>query len=712
MTYHRNIPALFNPENVAIIGASATTGKIGNVVLANLLEAGFAGGIYPVNPKSETILGCRVVRNIRDLPDSVDLAVICIPPAEVAGAVDELGKKGVKSIVVITAGFKEIGGNGWYLEENVKKLAEKYGIALLGPNCLGLINTGARLNTTFAVGQPARGNIAFFSQSGALCVSILDWAQERSLGFSKFISIGNKAILDESDILAYLAEDPDTRVIIGYVEGVECGQRFLQVAQNVTREKPVIMIKSGKTGAGAKAASSHTGAMAGADQAYEAAFVQTGIMRVSALRDLFNLAQAFSSLSLPAGPNVGVVTNSGGPGIMAADAIELSRLIMAPLSASTVDALKGILPPFAAFYNPVDVIGDAKADRFSGAIDIVLKDEMVHSLLILVSPTARTGVSDVARAIVEVVAKHNKPVFACLMGGPAVREGREILVRAGIPCYDFPEPAIQAIEALNRYREWKVQPMPVEVCYRRNITKAREIIRKAQADGTQEIVEFQAQGLLKAYELPIPDTRLCRTSDEAIAAAKQIGFPVVLKIASPQISHKSDVGGVKVNLKSPEEVQAAFLDITSRAQRQRKDAYIMGCLVQGMVARNAKEVLIGFKRDPQFGPMIIFGLGGIYVEVLRDISCRLAPLSLSDAHDMIREIKSFPLLQGVRGEESVNFTAIEDILLIMSQLSLDFPEIHEAEFNPVLVNSTGAWVADVRVILAPAPDAGTCGLKE
>lgn len=704
MSYHSNIPALFNPKSVAIVGASATSGKIGNVILANLIQAGYQGTIFPVNPKSETILGCRVIRNIEELPEganSVDLAVICIPPANVADAVDALGKKGVKAVVVITAGFKEVGGSGWFMEEQVKKLAQQHGMALLGPNCLGLINTGANLNTTFAVGQPQKGNIAFFSQSGALCVSILDWAQERNLGFSKFISIGNKAILDESDMLAYLAEDPDTKVIIGYVEGVECGKRFLKIAQDVTREKPVIMIKSGKTSAGAKAASSHTGAMAGADQAYEAAFRQTGVMRVDALRDLFNFAQAFSNQPLPAGPNVAIVTNSGGPGILAADACELSRLIMAPLSSPTVDRLKEILPPFAAFYNPVDVIGDAKADRFAGAVDIVLQEDRVHSLLVLVSPTARTGVTDVAEAIVDVSRKHAKPIFACLMGGPAVAKGKDILMAAGIPCYDFPEPAIKAIEALSRYKEWKEHPMPVNVCYRRDIGRAREVIKTAKTQGMQEIVEFQAQGLLKAYELPMPDTRLCRTSDEAIAAAKQIGFPVVLKIASPQISHKSEVGGVRVNLKSPEEIQSAFLDITSRTQRLRKDAYIMGCLVQGMVPKDAKEVIIGFKRDPQFGPMIIFGLGGIYVEVLKDISCRLAPLSLGDAQEMIRDIKSFPLLQGVRGEPSVNFTALEDILLIMSQLSLDFPDIYEAEFNPVLVNSEGAWVADVRVILSP-----------
>ncbi len=714
MTQQPDISALFNPKSVAIIGASATPGKIGNVIMQNLIEAGYQGAVYPVNPKSETILGCRVIRNITDLPDGngdnsgIDLAVICIPPAEVADAVEALGRKGVRAVIIITAGFKEIGGNGWFLEEKVKKLAQQYNIALLGPNCLGLINTGANLNTTFAVGQPHKGNIAFFSQSGALCVAILDWAQERNLGFSSFISIGNKAILDESDFLTHLAEDPETKVIIGYVEAVECGQRFLSIAQDVTRKKPVIMIKSGKTSAGAKAASSHTGAMAGADQAYEAAFRQTGIMRVDALRDLFNFALAFSRQPIPAGPNVAIVTNAGGPGILAADACELSRLIMAPLPASTVDKLKEILPPFAAFYNPVDVIGDAKADRIAGAMDIVLQEERVHSLLVLVCPTARTGVTDVARAIIATAKMHEKPVFACLMGGPAVREGRDILVSAGIPCYDFPEPAIKAIEAMSRYREWREQPLPVQVCYRRDIGKAREIIREVRAQGQQEIVEFQAQGLLKAYELPIPETRLCRTSEEAVIAAKQIGYPVVLKIASPQISHKSDVGGVRVNLHTAEEVQAAFLDITSRAQRLRKEAYVMGCLVQGMVAKGSKEVIIGFKRDPQFGPMIIFGLGGIYVEVLKDISCRLAPLSLSDAQDMIREIKSFPLLRGVRGEDAVNFTALEDILLIMSQLSLDFPEIHEAEFNPVLANSEGAWVADVRVILAPEHGEASC----
>ncbi len=701
MSYHDNIPALFAPKSIAVIGASATAGKIGNVVLANLLEAGYRGAVYPVNPNSATILGCPVVRNIGELPHGVDLAVICIPPQNVPDAVEALGKQGVRSAAVITAGFREVGGEGWHREEVVKKLAQKYNIALLGPNCLGLINTAKHLNTTFAVGQPRRGNIAFFSQSGALCVSILDWARQRNLGFSKFISIGNKAVIDESDILAYLADDPETKVIIGYVEGVESGQRFLAVAQRVTRKKPVIMIKAGRTGAGAKAASSHTGSMTGTDQAYEAAFTQAGVLRANTLQDLFSLAEAFSCQPLPLGFDVGIVTNSGGPGILAADACEIANLVLAPLPADTVDALKAQLPPFAAFHNPVDVLGDADAARIGRAMDTVLRVGHVHALLVMISPTVRSEVDEVAREIARVAAQHAKPVFVCAMGGLTMEPARQVFTQAQIPCYDFPEPAIQAIATMCRYREWKNLPPPVEVGYRRNLGKAKEIIRQAREQGIQEIVEFQAQGLLNAYELPIPETRLCRTSEEAVAAAKQIGFPVVLKIASPQISHKSDVGGVRVNLNTPDEVRGAFLDITARAQRIREEAYILGCLVQGMVTKDAREVIIGFKRDPQFGPMVIFGLGGIHVEVLRDISCRLAPLTLSDVHEMIREIRSYPLLAGIRGSTAVNETALEDILLIMSQLSLDFPEIHEAEFNPVLVNDQGAWVADVRVVLAP-----------
>lgn len=704
MSTEANLKALFEPETLAVVGASATPGKIGNIVVRNLLEAGYTGKIFPVNPKGGQIEGLDVTTDIKDLPKGIDSAVISIPPKYVVDSLKELAQNGIKSAVVITAGFKEIGREGYYLEQELVNIAKEANIALLGPNCLGLINTGNGLNASFAAGYPRPGNIAFFSQSGALCVSILDWAMGNNIGFSKFVSLGNKAVLDESDMLAYLASDEKTNVILGYVESVEKGRRFLEKARAVTKEKPVIIIKSGTTAAGAKAASSHTGAIAGSDSAYNAAFLQTGIIRVRDVASLFNLASAFSTQPLPKGPNLAIVTNSGGPGILAADATENSRLMLSILSPHSMEKLKESLPAYASLYNPIDIIGDADDQRYGKTMDIVIADERVHSMMVLLSPTASVKIEETASEIIRVAKQSDKPIFACFMGEKTVRTGKRMLQDAGIPCYSFPEPAIIGLDALFHYSERKSRPQPAYACARRDIEAAEKVIHKAKAEGADEIVEFQAQGLLKAYNLPLPETRLARTSDEAAQAAEEIGFPVVLKIASPQISHKSDVGGVKVNLANQSEVRAGFMEITSRAQRMRKSAHISGCLVQGMAPKGSKEVIIGFKRDPQFGPLVLFGLGGIYVEVLKDVSFRLAPLAVDDAKEMIREIHAFPLLRGVRGEEPVNFDALEEILLIMSQLAVDFPQIHEAEFNPVLAGTEGAVVADARIILAGEED--------
>ncbi|TVM36724.1 acetate--CoA ligase alpha subunit [Oceanidesulfovibrio marinus] len=709
MVSNKSLAALFEPGSVAVIGASATPGKIGNIIVSNLLDAGYTGKIYPVNPDPGEILGLPVTQDVADLPEGLDLAVIAIPPAAVVEVMKDLAARKVKAVAIITAGFREVGREGYYLEEEIAKIARDNDIALLGPNCLGLIATDSDLNASFATGYPESGHIAFFSQSGALCVSILDWALGNNIGFSKFISLGNKAVLDESHMLDYLAEDGQTNVILGYIEGVSDGKRFMESASAMTMKKPVVMIKSGTTASGAKAASSHTGAIAGSDQAYDAAFRQTGVIRVHDVASLFNLATCFSTQPLPKGPNLAIITNSGGPGILAADATEKSGLNLSSLTARTSKALREFLPAYASLYNPIDIIGDASAERYARTLEVVAKDELVHAILVLLSPTASAQIKETAQAVIEVAEKLDKPVFACFMGDKVVGPGKRMLQDASIPVYSFPEPAIAGIEAMYEYHERRNRPAPAELCIRRDIEAARTVIADARERNALEIVEFQAQGLLNSYGLPVPKTELARTSQQAVEAAERIGYPVVLKIASPQISHKSDVGGVRVNLQDSSEVVAAFMDITSRAQRLRKDAFISGCLVQSMAASGSREVIVGFKRDDQFGPLIIFGLGGVYVEVLKDISARLAPLTLDDAKQMIREIKSFPVLRGVRGEQPVNFAALEEIILIMAQLALDFPEIDEAEFNPVLVNPDGAVVADVRVILAPQEKAAENG---
>jgi len=694
-----NLHAFFYPETVAVIGASASPGKVGHTIVRNMLDAGFKGKIFPVNPKAREIEGLAVVNDIADLPRGLDLGVISVPQQFVVPSLEALAEIGTKTAIIITAGFKEVGKDGYHLEQKIREICEKNDIALLGPNCLGMMNTSAGVNASFAAGQPGSGSIAFFSQSGALCVAILDWALGENVGFSKFISLGNKAVLDEADMLRYLNKDDATKVILGYIENVEHGEAFLREARKTSLNKPVIMIKSGTTAAGAKAASSHTGAIAGSDQSYSAAFRQSGVIRVDDVASLFNLAQAFSTQPLPKGPNLAVVTNSGGPGILTADTADRSSLTMAALSSKTIQKLQEFLPSYAAFYNPVDIIGDANAERYRKTLAVVAEDPMVHSILVMLTPTAAVEIEETAEAVIRTAQKCGKPVFACFMGKTRVRKARTMLMEAGIPCYSFPEPAVRSIETMYKYYLWKNRPEQQYAEVQGDRERALKVIREHERRSEPEIVEFEAQEILKAYGLPTPKTVLARSSDEAVAAAEEMGYPVVLKIASPDISHKSDVGGVKVDLRNAREVMASFKDITARAQRMRRDAYIAGCLVQEMAPPGVKEVIIGFKRDEQFGPMLMFGLGGIYVEIMKDISFKLAPLSRQNAFEIVREIKSYMLLKGLKGELPINFSALEDIILTMSQLAIDLPQVWEAEFNPVLVNHERAIVADVRMTL-------------
>lgn len=696
-----NLHSFFYPDTVAVVGASGTPGKVGHTIVSNMVQAGFKGRLIPVNPQGGEILGLPVATDVADLPRKLDLAVISVRRRFVLPTLEALGEQGCKSCIVITAGFKEVGREGYHLEEQIIELCDKYDMALLGPNCLGMINTPAGVNASFAAGQPGPGSIAFFSQSGALCVAILDWALGAGIGFSKFISLGNKAVLDEADMLRYLNTDEETRVILGYIENVEHGETFLKQARMVSRNKPVIMIKSGTTAAGAKAASSHTGAIAGSDQAYNAAFHQTGVIRVGDVESLFNLAQAFSEQPLPKGPGLAIVTNSGGPGIIAADTTERSSLSMAQFTPRTVQRLQELLPSYAAFYNPVDIIADADSIRYRKTLDIVAEDPMVHAIMVLLTPTGTTDIEPTAQVAIDIVRKYGKPVFAVFMGKKRVARARQMLQDAGIPCYAFPEPAVKSVEAMYDYGLWRRRPEPEYPELERDTERAAAVIDAALQRGESEVVEFQAQEVLQAYGLPTPDTRLARSSEEAVKAAEAIGYPVALKIASPQISHKTDVDGVKINLKDAEAVERTFKDITARAQRMRPDAYIAGCLVQEMAPSDSREVIIGFKRDDQFGPLLMFGLGGIYVEVLKDISFRLAPLSRADAKGIISEIKSYMLLKGLQGDKPVCFDTLEQIVLAMSRFAQDFPHVLEAEFNPVLVNHDRAVVADVRMTLDP-----------
>lgn len=667
--------------------------------MSNLLGAGYGGKLYPVNSGGGNVCGLDTFKNIADIGSSVDLAVLAVPRDAVLESFRELLELGVGSVVVITAGFKEVDHEGWLLEVELAELAEKHGVNLLGPNCLGLINSRGGVNASFATGNPLPGSIGFFSQSGALCVAVLDWALGSKVGFSKFVSLGNKAAINEASMLEYLGNDPETRVILGYVENIEDGREFTEQAAKVSMKKPVLMMKSGTTPAGARAASSHTGAMAGSDQACDAAFSQSGVIRVDKLDELFNLAKAFSAQELPLGPSLGIVTNAGGPGILAADACGESVLRMPTFSPTTIGELQRMLPGYASLYNPVDLLGDADAESYERAVRIVGYDPAVNSLLVIVAPTVGLDLTDVANGIVRGMAEVSKPVFCCLMGRKNSAAAREIFAEAGVPVYDFPKQAVRAMDCMHKYAVRKGRPPRTYVTPEHDIDAAREVVDNALRSGRSELVEFQARDVVTAYGLPTPESDLARSGDEAAAIAEQLGYPVVLKIASPEVSHKSDVDGVRTGLKSAEEVKAAFWDITARTQRLRPDAYIAGCLVQQMASPQSREVVVGFRRDKQFGPLLMFGLGGVYVEILKDISFRLAPLSVEDAGDMVREIRSYMLLKGVKGGEPVDFEAITDVLIRMSCLANDFPEIYEAEFNPVLVSSDEALVADARMTI-------------
>lgn len=679
----------FKPGSVAIVGASREKGKIGFSIIDNIIKGGYQGKIYPVNPKADEILGYKVYHKITEIPDTVDLAIVAIPPNFILDLLDECAQKEVKSLIVITAGFKEIGGAGAKLEKELKLKAQKYGIRIIGPNCFGIIDTHSSLNATFgSMPMPQKGKISFFSQSGAINAIILDWAIGANIGLSKFISLGNKADICEIEMMQYLADDPDTNVILGYIEGVENGQKFIEVARETVKKKPLIIAKSGRTSAGARAASSHTGSLAGSDKAYDAAFKQAGIIRANTIKDLFDFAQAFAYQPLPQGSKIAILTNGGGPGILAADACEQNNLELAGISGETLEELKKVLPPTAGFYNPVDIIGDASAERYDNAMNALLKNPNIHGLILLAVPTAQMKATEVADIINKNAKQYSKPILTSLMGDISVRDGIAKLQEYGIPNYFEPELAIKAFTTMINYSKIKDLPPPEIPRFQLDKAKIKSIINLAQLAGVRSLGEIETRELITGCGFSVPKSMLAETSREAVEVAEHIGFPVVMKIASPNILHKSDVGGVKVGLNNFTEIEEWFLKITSNARRYMPTANIWGVTIQEMI-KEGKEVIIGMHRDPQFGPLIMFGLGGIYVEVMKDVSFRIAPLTKYDARSMIPEIRSYPLLRGIRGEPPADIECLIDAILRLSQLVTDFPEIQEMDINPLRVRAEG-----------------------
>ena len=695
------LESFFEPQSVAIVGASRDPEKLGYAVLANLKEGGYSGDLYPVNPKADEILDLQAYPSVLDIPGPVELAVIVIPYKFVPAVLEQCGQKGISAVVVISAGFREAGREGLERERELIEIADRYNMRLIGPNCLGVIDTGTPLNASFAAGMPPSGPIDFMSQSGALGTAVLDMAMAGRIGFSKFVSLGNKADVSEIDLLEAWGSDPVSRVILIYVEGVPDGQKFIEVARKVTRDKPVVAIKSGVTASGSRAVSSHTGSLAGSEAAYKAAFRQAGVIRATSMERVFDYARAFAYQPLLKGDRIGIVTNAGGPGILATDALEHAGLEIPRLGRETTIALSDYLPGAASAANPVDVLGDALADRYEYAVRRVLDDSNVDGVIVIVTPQAMTEIEETAHAVGQMAQQADKPVLACFMGEARINAGVDVLWQYGVPNYPFPERAAAALAAMSEYRIERDRPLyEAESCVT-CIPRVRELFDQVRAEGRISIGDAEAWTVLESYGFNVPKSRLAKTPEEAIEIAEEIGYPVVMKIASPDILHKTDVGGVRLDLRSPNDVRDSFDLMVYRAERYVPGAQIWGCQVQQMVS-GGREILLGMSRDPQFGPLVAFGLGGIYVEALKDVSFRVAPFSRREADEMIREIRSYPLLEGVRGEQPADHEAMVDALLRISQLVTDFPEIVELDVNPLMVfeQGRGAMAIDMRLVLA------------
>jgi len=702
----RDLEPMLAPRAIAVVGASRRPGSVGHALMRNLVYGGYTGVVYPVNPKSKSVLSLRTVRSLSDTDDQVDLAVIATPPASIEGLIQEGADQGIRHFLVISAGFKEVGGEGAKRESRLKALAQKRGLSIVGPNCLGIINTApeVQMNATFATHMPRRGSLGLISQSGALCTALLDYAKGRGIGFSRFVSFGNKVDVTEIELLRALAHDPHTNVILMYVEDLSAGQAFIEACHEVTHgknAKPILTIKTGRTREGAAAAASHTGSLAGSDEVYDAIFKQAGVIRVESVGELFDFAEAFIDPTLPSGRGTAIVTNAGGPGIMATDACIRYGLQIARFQDYTVKSLRFQMPPTGSIKNPVDVIGDAKHDRYRAALDAVTADEGVDQVAVIVTPQMMTDVEDIARVVAEIKSFSHKPIIGVLMGLVDVYPAVEVLRKAGIPSFTFPENAMRALSAKAGFAEWVRRPMSEFRQYDVDSKAVAHLFKEELKAGRSQLVELPALEVFRHYGFPTVPFALAKTADEAVAAAEEMGYPVVMKISGPQILHKTDVGGVRLNLADQQAVREAFEGmIASVREHLGEEIEIWGVLMQKMLAKG-KEIILGMTRDPSFGPLLMFGLGGIYTEALRDVAFRLAPLREAVAAEMVRDIRSHRLLEGVRGEPPSDVAALAECILRLSQLVTDHPSIQELDINPLMVypRGEGAVVADARIIL-------------
>ena len=695
----RGLDPLLTPDTVAVIGASRNPLKVGGSVIANLRSGKFGGRIVPVNARADSVQGFAAVKSVLEIEGPVDLAVVAIPAEGVLAALRECADRGVKAAVVISAGFREAGGEGVRREAELREWLRGQPLRVLGPNCLGWIRPASQLNLTFAPGMPERGGIAFVSHSGALAVAILDWARDRRVGFSLFASLGNQADICESDVLEAMADDAETKVIACYLEGLADGRRFLSALRHAAAAKPVVLLKAGRSAEGARAVSSHTGALAGSDRAFDAAVHETGAVRVDTVEQLFDLSRGLATQPLPSGRPLAVVTNGGGLGIVSADAARAAGLEMATLPETVIRQLAEGLPANAALGNPIDLIGDADARRYGHALH-ALGPSSADLLLVLLTPQAATDAASVARTVAVATRHWPIPVVAALVGGARVVPGVRTLEEAGIPCFQFPERAVKALAGMAHISEHRTCQVPGEQCATAVDAAAATAWRRTVADATTgQLGLADLAPLLTAYGLSSAPIVTARSPEEAVTIAERIGLPVALKVLSPEISHKSDVGGVVLNLRDAASVHRGARTILERVAAARPGATVDGLLVQAM-APAGRELLLGGLRDPQFGPLVMVGWGGIYVEVLADTAARLAPVSPDAARRMLSELKIAPLLHGIRGEAPVDVSTLAKAVSSFSHLLVDVPELDEVEVNPLVAGPGGVLVVDARARLA------------
>ena len=692
-----------SPKSIAIIGASDKEGSVGRAITSNIMK-GYTGKIFPISPTRDTVFDKKAYKNVLDVPEEIDLAVIITKNDVVSSVLEECGKKKIKGAIVITAGFKEVNEEGAALERRLGEIAKQYGLRIIGPNCLGVMNLAPQtmMNSTFLKVTPKSGGIALVSQSGAICAALVEDASAQGIGFSAVISMGNKVDLNEVDILRILAEHEQTKVIVMYLEDLGNGPEFLKICKQITRlnqvKKPIVVLKSGRSPEGAKAAMSHTGALMGSDEIYDALLKQSGAIRVDTMEELFDYATAFSKQPLPTQGDLVIVSNAGGPAIISTDACSKLGIKMAKIE-EIRPKINAVIPPWGSSRNPVDIVGDADFNRFDNVLNEVLAHPNVGSVIAMCTPSATLDYNKLAEVIVNISKKYpSKTILASLMGLDEGIKNKEILAQGGIPHYTYAETAIRSLNAMLRFIQWSQNPEGTIRRFSVNKKKVEKVFAQVKAEGRKNLLEEEGQEVLRAYGFPVPKSILATKDKEAILAAKKIGFPVVMKIASPQIIHKSDAGGVKVGLKNPQEVRIAFKEIIRNAKKYDKKAIIKGVLVQEMV-KGGKETIIGSKLEPGFGPVVMFGMGGIYVEVLKDVTFRLAPITNKEADDMISSIKTNKLLQGVRGEKPSDLKKLSECIQRLSQLVSDFKEIKELDMNPVLVfeNGKGCKVVDVRI---------------